>query len=156
MNQRTRQRTKARLAHGLGSVAVILLLVALAALAAAIAQLGLAAQGAQTRDLLASRAGLAAQAGLEWGLYQAFKGTWTSCSGASQTLDLSADLGMRVTVNCSSSVYNEGESSPGVAQTVRVYSLDAVACTSSSSCPDASAVAQPGYSERKRQVSATN
>ena len=142
--------------RGIGTIAVILVLVALAVLSAAIAQLGRAAQTTQTQDLLASRASQAAQAGVEWGLYQAFKGIWTACSGASQTLDLSADLGMRVTVSCTSSSYNEGESSPGTAQAVRVYSLDAVACSGTASCPDASRVAEPGYAERRRQVTATN
>ena len=30
------------------------------------------------------------RAGTEWGLYQAFKGGWSACSSASQTLDLVA------------------------------------------------------------------
>ena len=60
--------------RGVGMIAVIMVLVALAALSAAIVQLGRSAQTTQTQDLLSSRASLAAQAGVEWGLYQAFKG----------------------------------------------------------------------------------
>ena len=143
-------------ARGMGSVAVVVVLVGLAALAAAMAQLGRASQDTLAQDVLASRASAAARAGLEWGLYQAFKGAWIVCSGASQTLDLVADTGMRVTVSCDSALYNEGEASPGVAQTVRVYTLDAVACNGSANCPDAGAAVRPGYAERRRQISATN
>ena len=142
--------------RGLGSIAIILLLVGLAAVSAAIVRLGLASQSGSAQDLLGTRASSAARAGIEWGLYQALKGSWTSCSSTSSTLDLSADLGMRVTVSCDSRVFNEGESAPGVAQTVRVYTLDAVACNGGGACPDATAVMRSGYVERRRQVQATN
>ena len=103
-----------------------------------------------------TRALAAAQAGLQWGLYQAFKGSWTSCSGTSQTLDLSAESGVRVTVRCDSALYNEGESVPGTPRTVRVYTLDATACTSATACPDAARAVQLGYVERRVQVHATD
>ena len=69
-------------------------------------------------------------------------------------MDLTADLGMRVTVSCTSSLYNEGESAPGVPQTVRVYTLDAVACNAPTACPDASRSTGPGYVERRLQINA--
>ncbi|WP_088285564.1 MSHA biogenesis protein MshP [Ideonella sp. A 288] len=141
--------------RGLGAVAIIVVLVALSALAAAIVRLGMGAQASTARDLMGTRASLAARSGIEWGLYQAFKGSWTTCSGASQTLDLRSDHGLYVTVQCDSATYNEGESAPGVPRTVRVYTLDAVACPATS-CPDASASAQPGYVERRRVVHAVN
>lgn len=143
-----------RPSHGLGAIAAIVVLVLLAALAAAITRLGASQQGALAQDLQAERAAQAARAGIEWGLYQAFKGSWTACAGASQTLDLRADTGMRVTVSCNATVYNEGEQSPGTPATVRVYTLDAVACPGTT-CPDATLAAQPGYVERRRQVHAT-
>lgn len=141
--------------RGLGVIAAILVLVALAALAAAIVRLSTGAGGAAAQAVSTARALLAARGGVEWGLYQVFKGSWASCSGATQTLDLTADTGMRVTVSCSSSVYNEGEATPGVARQLRVYTIDATACSIGSTCPDAGAVAQPGYVERRLQVVAT-
>jgi MSHA biogenesis protein MshP len=146
----------ARPARGLGAISILLVLVLLAGVAAAIVRLNSAAQTSAAQDLLAARAAQAARAGIQWGLYQALKGPWTTCSGASSTLDLTAENGMRVTVTCSSSTYNEGESSPGVPQGMRVYTLDAVACNGSGSCPDDTLVARPGYVERRWQVHATN
>jgi MSHA biogenesis protein MshP len=139
---------------GLGSIAVLVVLVALAALAAAIVRIGSTAQVTLAQDILGARAWQAARAGTEWGLYQALKGGWSTCDNLSQTLDLRADTGMRVSVRCSSQVYNEGESSPGVPRTVRLITLDAVACNSSA-CPDDAMAVQPGYVERRRQVLVT-
>jgi MSHA biogenesis protein MshP len=149
-----------RQARGLGAVAVIMVLVVLASLAAAVVRLGQQSQSQSTQELQGAQARAAARAGLEWGLYQAFKGSWTSCSNASQTLDRSADgAGLRVTVRCSSDVYNEGESTPGVPIQVRVFTIEAVACASTNAataCPDDTAVGRAGYVERKRQVVAVN
>jgi MSHA biogenesis protein MshP len=135
----------------LGSIAAIVVLVLLAALAAAIVRIGGTAQSTQAQDILGARAWQAARAGNEWGLYQALKGSWATCTTQSQTLDVSADTGMHVTVSCSSTLYNEGETSPGVAQTRRVYTIDAVACNASV-CPDNTAALQVGYIERRRLV----
>ncbi|OYU98900.1 MAG: MSHA biogenesis protein MshP [Burkholderiales bacterium PBB5] len=146
--------------QGLGAVAVIVILVVLAALAAAVLRLGQQSQSMTEQDVMGARASSTARAGIEWGLYQAFKGSWTSCSGASQTLDRSADAaGMRVTVSCDSTVYYEGLDSNGAPVQVRVFTIDAVACTSSSAgtaCPDASASQRGGYVEHRRQVQAVN
>ena len=146
-------RTHATSRRGFGSVAILVVLVMLAALAAAIVRLSATAQSSSALDTLSARADQAARAGTEWGLYQAFKGSWTSCAGASQTLDLRTDMGMMVTVSCSSSTYSEGETSPGVAKTLRVYTIDATACNSTS-CPDNARATQKGYVERRRQVQA--
>lgn len=144
--------------RGFGALAAVLVLVLLAALAAAVVRLATAQQMGGAQEQSAARAAQAARAGIEWGLYQAFKGSWTACAGASQTLDLSADLGMRVTVSCSSSLYNEGESetTPGTPKTVRVFTLDAVACNSTGSCPDASRATGPAYVERRMQIQASS
>jgi MSHA biogenesis protein MshP len=137
---------------GFGSIAILIVLVVLATLAAAIVRLSAGAQGSSALDTLGTRADQAARAGAEWGLYQAFKGSWTTCSGTSQTLDLRSDLGMFVTVSCSSSPYNEGETPPtNVAKVLRVYTIDAVACNSAA-CPDNARAVQGGYVERRRQV----
>ncbi|MEO5687417.1 MAG: MSHA biogenesis protein MshP [Burkholderiaceae bacterium] len=141
--------------RGFGSIAILVVLVMLAALAAAIVRLSSSAQASSALDTLGTRADQAARAGVEWGLYQALKGSWTTCSATSQTLDLRADLGMMATVTCSSTAYNEGETSPGVAKVVRVYTIDATGCNSST-CPDNARAVQSGYVERRRQIQATN
>jgi MSHA biogenesis protein MshP len=149
--------TSGRRVHGLGAVAVIVVLVLLSAMAAALLRLGQQSQTASSQDLMAARAGAAARSGLEWGLYQAFKGPWTACSNASQTLD--GGDGLRITVGCDSRSFKEGEDETGAPRTVRVYTLDAVACTSASAamaCPDAAAAVGGNYVERRLQLQAVN
>ena len=145
-----------RPAQGLGAVAVIVVLVAMAAMAAALLRLSQQGSTTSQQDVLGTRAGAAARSGLEWGLYQALKGSWTTCSSASQTLDLRTDSGMWVTVSCDSRQYNEGESAPGTPQTVRLFTINAVACNGATNCPDASAAVKQGYVERQRQAQAVN
>ena len=141
--------------HGFGAIAAIFVLVVLAALAAAIVRLGSVAQSTIAQSLLSARALQTANTGAEWGLYQALKGTWTTCSGTSQTLDLSATTGFHVTVSCDSNSFNEGEADPSVPRVVRIYTINAVACNSTS-CPDNSAATGPTYVELHRQVQASN
>jgi MSHA biogenesis protein MshP len=144
--------------RGFGAIAAIMVLVLLAALAAAVVRLTTSQQMGGAQEQSAARAAQAPRAGLEWGLYQAFRGSWTTCAGSSQTLDLSADLGMRVTVACSSSQYNEGQTdgTPPTAKSVRVYTIDAVACNSTTACPDATRSTGPAYVERRLQIHASN
>ena len=140
--------------HGLGAIAVIVVLVMLAARAAALLRLGLQAQNASTQALLGVRAGVAARSGLEWGLYQAFKGPWAHCSNTSQTID--GGGGLRVTVSCDSRSFNEGEDETGNPRVVWLYTLDAVACSGLGQCPDAVAAVSSNYVERRRQVQAVD
>lgn len=137
--------------RGFGALAAIVVLVVLAAIAAAVIRLSGSAQGSAAQQLLSARAAQAAQAGVEWGLYQALRNG--SCGGS--TLDLSTDLGMRVAVTCSVALYNEGLTSAGTNQPLRLFTIDAVACNSTS-CPDAARAVTPNYVERRRQVSATD
>jgi MSHA biogenesis protein MshP len=139
----------------MGMIAALVVLVFMATLAAAIVRLNFAEQVTSGQELAVSRATQAASSGIEYGLYQALQGTWSACSATSQTIDLSTDFGMKVTVTCNSTVFNEGNSSEGTAQTVRLYSLDAVACNAVTSCPDNTRVGNPGYVERKRSVQFT-
>lgn len=151
------RRLRGRPGRGIGSVAMVIVLVAMAALAAAVMRLGVQSATNATQSLLAARAQMAARSGIEWGLYQALKGSWTACAGATQTLDLSADGGMRVTVTCSMASYREGESAPATPATVRVYTLDAVACnTAAGACPNATDAGRLGYVERKVQSLVVN
>lgn len=142
--------------RGFGAIAAIVVLVVLAVLAAAIVRFGSVAQSTTAQSVLAARALQTARAGTEWGLYQAFKGSWTACSGASQTLDLSGETGFRVTVSCDSRVFNEGESAPGTPRTVRLYTIDAVACNGAAACPDNTRASTRGYVERRQQVHASD
>jgi MSHA biogenesis protein MshP len=142
--------------RGFGAIMAIVVLVVLAALAAAVVRFGGTAQATSAQNLRSARALQAARAGTEWGLYQAFKGSWTACSSVSQTLDLSGSTGFRVTVSCDSRSFNEGESAPGTPRAVRLYTIDAVACSGTGNCPDNSAATGPNYIERRRQVQASD
>lgn len=142
--------------RGLGAVAAIIVLVVLAALAAAVVRFGAVAQATSAQNIMSARASQAARAGTEWGLYQAFKGSWTSCSSTSQTLDLTASTGFRVTVSCDSRSYYEGETAPGTPRSVRIYTIDAVACSGGGACPDNAAASGANYVERRRQVQASD
>ena len=133
----------------------IVVLVILAALAAAMLRFGTVQQLTSAQDLLSARAWAVAGTGTEWGLHRAMKGAWCDGAAVNQTLDLTATTGFRVRVACSSRQYNEGESAPGVAATVRVYTIDAVACNSPTACPDDAMATSPGYVERRRQVVAS-
>lgn len=147
--------------RGFGAIMAIVVLVILASLAAAMAKFGTSQQLTSAQDVLSARAWAAARAGNEWGLFKALStttpaDTWKTCSNLSQTLDLTAETGFRVTVTCNSTTYNEGESSPGTPVVVRVFQIESTACNSSGSCPDAAMATSQGYIERKRQVIATN
>lgn len=141
--------------QGFGVIAIMVVLVMLAGMAAAVVRLGWTSQTIASQDFLAARAGQAARTGIEWGVYQTLKGTWTNCSGATQTLDLTADLGMHVTVTCSRNTYKEGESSPSTAAVVNVFVIDAVACTGAT-CPDNTLAVSPYYAERAMQAVISN
>jgi MSHA biogenesis protein MshP len=145
------------LQRGFGAIGAVVVLVLLAVLAATVVRLSSSSQAGLSQDIQAARAQAAVRAGLDWGLFQVLKGSWIGCSATqTQTLDLSADTGMRVTVSCSGRTYNEGESSPGVAKVVRTYRVQAVACNSGGSCPDNAAAAGPQYVERAREVTVTD
>lgn len=142
---------------GFGAIAAIVVIVILAALASAIVAIGNAQQLSSAQDTMSVKAWQAAKAGNEWGLYKALKGGWSACSGASQTLDLTADSGFYVTVYCDSQPFSEGVDDSLAARTVRFYEIRAVACPVTT-CPsnDPNKINQPGYVERTRVVVASN
>ena len=149
-----------KLQRGFGAIMAIVVLVVLASLAAGLVTFGSTQQLNLASDVLSANAFAAARAGLETGLFKAISSTtpsdtWKTCNGASTTLDLSAQTGFHVTVTCDSTPYSEGESSPGVPVTVRIFTIKAVACNSTA-CPDNSKATTPGYVERVRQITATN
>lgn len=140
-------------ARGLGVIAALVVLVLLSTLAAAVVRLTWTQQTTLAQDIDSARAFQGAYAGTQWGMYQALKGSWTTCAGASQTLDLRSSMGVRVTVSCTSDVYNEGETTAGTGApvTVRLYTITAVACNgAAATCPDNASVTRPNYVERMR------
>jgi MSHA biogenesis protein MshP len=143
-------------AKGFGVMAALFVLVMLAGMAAAVVRLGWSQQTTFSQDILSAQANQAARAGVQWGIYQALKGTWTACGTATQTLDLQTPLGMWVTVTCSQTSYNEGESGVGTPTVVKVYNIEAVACNGLATCPDNTAAVQPYYVERKQQAVLSN
>lgn len=145
--------------HGLGVIAALVVLVMLAAISASVVRLNWGQQVSSAQDIMGANASLAAAAGAEWGLFQALRGTWVGCTSSSQTLDLTATMGFRVTVTCASNAtaFVEGAQSDGsTARSVRVYKIDAVACNSTGTCPDNTAALTQTYVERHRQVMATD
>lgn len=149
--------------RGFGAIAAIVVLVILALLAGAIVSVSTTQQVSSAQDVMSARAWQAARAGNEWGLYLAIKnqnwsGAASTCdtTSPSVTLDLRADTGLNVTVSCDSWLYNEGESAPGVPQSVRIYRIKAVACPAASCPASGAAVAGIGYVERTRVVMAQN
>jgi MSHA biogenesis protein MshP len=134
-------------------IAALVVLVLLSTLAAAVVRLTWTQQTTLAQDIDSARAFQGAYAGTQWGMYQALKGSWTTCAGASQTLDLRSSMGVRVTVSCTSDVYNEGETTAGTGApvTVRLYTITAVACNgAAATCPDNASVTRPNYVERMR------
>lgn len=141
--------------RGFGALVAMVLLVALAGLSVALLRMSFTQATGTALDLQAARAWQASRSGIDWGVYQALKGGWSACAGASQTLDLSSESGVWVTVRCNASTYNEGESSAGTPATVTVYTIEATACNSSAGCPDNARAVQTGYVERSRQAQFT-
>ena len=140
-------------ARGLGVIAALVVLVLLSTLAAAVVRLTWTQQTTLAQDIDSARAFQGAYAGTQWGMYQALRGSWTTCAGATQTLDLRSSMGVRVTVSCTSDVYNEGETTAGAGTplTVRLYTITAVACNgAAATCPDNASVTRPNYVERMR------
>lgn len=141
--------------YGFGALAAVVVLVLLALVAAAVVRLSQASQLSMAQEAQAAQAQAALRAGVEWGLYQVFRGGWQGCAGGqSQTLDLRADGGNWVTVGCgAAATYKEGQLANGSARQVRVITLTAVACNAASGpCPNDGAAAGPHYVERMREV----
>lgn len=141
--------------RGIGVVAAIVVLVMLASLGAAVMRMTFTQQITSAQDIMTARALQSANAGVEWGMYQAIKGTWAgaACTG-SQTLDLSSSSGFKVTVTCTTQAapYKENQDGSGTDIQLRIYHIDAVACNGTAgSCPDNASAANLNYVERRRQ-----
>jgi len=138
--------------RGFAYLAAVLILVALGGLSLAITRLSSTQQATAAMDVEQAYALQTARAGTEWGMYMAVVNN--ACPAAKQTLDFRSVNGFSVTVTCTLTQVNEGESSAGVAQTKNNFTLDAVACHAAT-CPDASKVANWDYVERRRVATVT-
>jgi Tfp pilus assembly protein PilX len=134
---------------GFAYIAAVVLLIVVAGVCVALLRLSSTQQNTVNGSLLGARASLAARAGLEWGFYQLSKG---NCLPTKDLTDFVADTGFRVTVQCISTPFNEGENSSGAAVVKNSVRLQAFACNSGATCPatDAAVVARPDYVERRR------
>lgn len=127
--------------RGFSTVAAVFLVVVLALLGAAVVTVFGLQQTASSLDLQGARALRAAQAGIEWGMYQVLVAQGgNACPASPQNLTFGGTLSaFTTTVTCSSNAYDEA------GNTVRVY---AIISTAQSGTPGTS-----GYVER--QLTAT-
>ena len=142
--------------HGFGAILAIIVLVIMAGLAATLVSVSTTQQLTSAEDAQSAKALEVARTGTDIGLFNALSSHGShSCS--TQTVDLTATTGFRVTITCNALSYNEGNSAPGVPIPITIYQITAVACNSTTICPPVVSMANsPGYIERQRQVSATN
>ena len=126
----------------------IFLIVILAALAGFAARIFSVQQQSSGLDVLGSQAYAAAQSGIDWGAFQAVRGS--SCVGSTNLVMPAGPLApFTVTVTCGSTTHSEA------GNTVTMYRLIATACnqpTGAGVCPNDIA---PGDSYVERQVTAT-
>lgn len=101
--------------HGFVMVAVIFLIVVLAVAVVFISRFSGVAISSGNKNLLATRAELAAQAGLDWGIYQVANSS--SCV-ASTILTVTAYSDVNLEVQCNSDSYNGS---------ITLYNITAVA-----------------------------
>ena len=144
--------------HGIGAVVVIMLVVMVSALAVGMTRVSWSSQVQSAQDAQVARARMAARAGIEWGLYQAARGSWSACSNETQLLDLRSQMGVWVRVNCTSasaSPYVESTQGSGTARTLRIHNIEAIACNGTTTCPETTAavLTGQGYVERRQRVS---
>jgi MSHA biogenesis protein MshP len=135
---------------GLGIIAAIMILVILGGLSAAIVSLSTSQQMSSAQDVLSARAWQVAMAGSRGGIALAM--STGACVGPPDPTWTSADYPtFNVTVACTSHDYNDGETAPGVARVLRVFSITATACNGGpGGCPNNAASAGVGYVERQR------
>lgn len=134
--------------QGFGYIAAIVIVVVLAMLGVAAMRLVTTQQTGSSQDILSARAWQAARAGTEWGMYRALQ--TKSCAGATT---LPMENGFSATVECSEYAFTEGETSAGVAQHKKIYTITSTACNAAACpSPDAATVAGLEYTERRRVI----
>jgi MSHA biogenesis protein MshP len=135
---------------GLGAIAAIMILVILGSLSAAIVSLSTGQQISSAQDVLSAQAWQVAMAGSRGGIDAAMN--TGACGVPASTTWISPDYpAFRVTVACTMTAYNDGETVPGTAKVFHVFQIVATACNGAlPTCPDDAASAGPGYVERQR------
>jgi MSHA biogenesis protein MshP len=125
---------------GLGTIAVIMILVILGGLSAAIVSLSTGQQLSSAQDVLSAQAWQVAMAGSRGGISEAMAGGACGGGGPWASPDYPA---FSVTVGCASTDYNDGETAAGTARVLRVFVITATAANGTVSTV-------PGYVERQR------
>lgn len=140
---------------GIGFTTALVVLVVIAALVAAVARLSATQQSTATLDLEMAEAWQAAGAGISYGIGRIVRGDWQACFNSQTSLTL--ENGFTVTVRCASSLFTEGEITPGTTRQVRLYQLTSTACNqpAAGACPNNDAATGPFYVERVREWSGT-
>ncbi len=140
--------------RGFSTVAALFLVVVLALLGAALVTVFGLQQTSSSLDLQGARALRAAQAGIEWGMYQVLVAQGGSaCPASPQNLAFGGTLSaFTVTVTCSAFAADETGHTPNP---FNVFRLVSTACNvpSSGACPNAAA--NPGARYVERRVQAT-
>jgi MSHA biogenesis protein MshP len=144
--------------RGMGAIVAVMVVVMLSGLAAGLVRLTWTGELTSASDLMSAKARQAARAGIEWGLYQTLRGSWSGCTSSTQTLDLRSVNGMWVTVTCNSNAtpYVEGADNSSAPRNVRIYNIEAIACNGTASCPDNASAAKMGYVERRQRTSVSD
>ena len=132
--------------RGFAIIVAIFLLVVVSALGSAIVAITSTTNRNQTNDWLGAMAYQAAQAGLEYGIYQTTQGLWCTSAAASITIPMPGNLSrFSVTVACSPSSHTVGPAS------MSVWTLTSTACNQGT-CPSA---ATTSYIERQVRTTVT-
>lgn len=139
--------------RGFSTVAALFLVVVLALLGAALMSVFGLQQAASGLDIQGSRALRAAQAGIEWGMYQVLVAQGGSaCPASPQNLTFGGTLSaFTVTVTCSAFAADETGHTPNP---FSVFRLVSTACNvpSGGACPNPAANPGPRYVERRVQA----
>lgn len=114
--------------RGVSLVTALFLIVVLAGIASFAVRLTAVQQQSFGAGLQATRALLAARAGVEWGAHRALNGG--SCVSQSTTLNEAGAAGFTISVTCAQSVHSEGGA------TVNVYTIEALAQAGTYGGPD--------------------
>jgi MSHA biogenesis protein MshP len=136
-------------ARGFTLVSVVFVLVALALLGAALANVAVRQQMGSATEVEHARALQAARAGLEWAAFQVLRNpappaAAPACFGATSFVP-GGLAGLTVTVNCTRTDGSDG------ATTLAFYRLVASACNApvAGSCPSGATAPEPSYVERQ-------
>ncbi|MEN3367731.1 MAG: biosis protein MshP [Burkholderiales bacterium] len=148
MNQNPSRRLRRQ--QGFTMVSAIFLLVVLAGLGVAIANISVMQNTSSSLDLQGTRAYQAARAGIEWGLHRELVAAPGACAGTTSSFVLPAPSlnAFTVTVTCNSTVFADAD--PAIV----VRRMRAVACNqpTAGSCVAGTGQNNPNFVQRDLQV----